>query len=69
MQEAGLRGDEEVQQDAVVEGDALQQEDEVAVRVGATGTSFLQQSKAAPLRAPPTGGNEQRRFWFGRRSI
>lgn len=35
LEETGLGGDEEVQEDAVVEGDASQQEQEVAVRVAA----------------------------------
>lgn len=49
LQETGLGGDEEVKQEAVVKGDALQQKNEVAVRVVARSTSFLQQSKSIQL--------------------
>lgn len=49
LQKTGLGGDKEVKQEAVVKGDALQQKNEVAVRVVARSTSFLQQSKSIQL--------------------
>lgn len=59
LQETGLGGDEEVEQEAVVKGDALQQKNEVAVRVVARSTSFLQQSKSLHLWVLSAGRKEQ----------
>lgn len=49
LQETGLSGDEEVKEEAVVKGNALQQKNEVAVRVVAIRTSLLQQSRSIEL--------------------
>ena len=57
LQEAGFNGNEEVQEDAVVEGDALKQQQEVAVRVAARGTGRLQHSKVIQPRTHSAGRN------------
>lgn len=59
LQETGLGGDEEVKKEAVVKGDALQQKNEVAVRVVARSTSFLQQSRSRQPCELPAGRKEQ----------
>lgn len=59
LQETGLSGDEEVEEEAVVKGDALQQKHEMAVGVVARSTSFLQQSKTIHVWALSAGRNEQ----------
>lgn len=59
LEETGLGGDEEVEEDAVVEGDALKQEQEVAVRVTAAAARRLQRHLVVPARGPPAGDTEQ----------
>lgn len=53
LEETGLGGDEEVEEDAVVEGDALKQEQEVAVRATAAAARCLQRRLAVTARTPP----------------
>ena len=57
LQETGLGGDKEVKEDAVVEGDALKQEQEVAVRVTARGAGCLE--NISPIEPRALSASEQ----------
>lgn len=63
LQEAGFRGDEEVQEGAVVEGDAPEEEQEVAVRVETRGARRSRRSPGIWTRTLAVGDTRQMTRW------